>query len=89
MMADFYLIKKQQIETAELYSMAPAGRFYYDGGWNKVGIAALVISGIISVGWELCTQLLHVLPANNFGWLIGAAVGAVLYVVMMRAARRN
>jgi NCS1 family nucleobase:cation symporter-1 len=41
------------------------------------------------VGWELCTQLLHVLPDNNFGWLIGAAAGAVLYVAMMRAARRT
>ena len=89
MMADFYLIKKQQVETAELYSMSPKGRFYYDGGWNKVGISALLISGVISVGWELCTQLLHVLPDNNFGWLIGAAVGAVLYVGMMRAARRT
>jgi NCS1 family nucleobase:cation symporter-1 len=89
MMADFYLIKKQQVETAELYSMSPQGRFYYDGGWNKVGIAALVIAGIISVGWELCTQLLHVLPDNNFGWLIGAMVGAVLYVTMMRAAHRT
>jgi NCS1 family nucleobase:cation symporter-1 len=89
MMADFYLIKKQQVETAELYSMSPKGRFYYDGGWNKVGISALVISGVISVGWELCTQLLHVLPDNNFGWLIGAVVGAVLYVAMMRAARRT
>ncbi|MEW6341921.1 MAG: NCS1 family nucleobase:cation symporter-1 [Pseudomonadota bacterium] len=89
MMADFYLIKKQQVETAELYSMAPQGRFYYDGGWNKVGVAALAISGIISVGWELCTQLLHVLPDNNFGWLIGAVAGALLYVTMMRAARRT
>jgi NCS1 family nucleobase:cation symporter-1 len=69
--------------------MSKQGRFYYDGGWNKVGIAALIISGIISVGWELCTQLLQVLPANNFGWLIGAAVGAVLYVAMMRAAHRT
>ena len=54
-----------------------------------MGIAALVIAGIISVGWELCTQLLHVLPDNNFGWLIGAMVGAVLYVTMMRAAHRT
>jgi NCS1 family nucleobase:cation symporter-1 len=37
----------------------------------------------------LCTQLLHVLPENNFGWLIGAVAGAVLYVGMMRAARRT
>jgi NCS1 family nucleobase:cation symporter-1 len=88
MMADFYLIKKQQVQTAELYTMSPKGRFYYDGGWNRMGVIALIISGCISIGWELCTQLLHVLPENNFGWLIGAIAGAVVYVALMRAARR-
>ncbi|MDQ7979609.1 NCS1 family nucleobase:cation symporter-1 [Paraburkholderia sp. SARCC-3016] len=88
MMADFYLVKKQQVQTAELYSMSPKGRFYYDGGWNRMGVIALAVSGCISIGWELCTQLLHVLPENNFGWLIGAIAGAVAYVALMRAARR-
>jgi nucleobase:cation symporter-1, NCS1 family len=88
MMADFYLIKKQQVQTAELYTMSPKGHFYYDGGWNKMGVIALVLSGCISIGWELCTQLLHLLPENNFGWLIGAIAGAVAYVALMRAARR-
>jgi nucleobase:cation symporter-1, NCS1 family len=89
MMADFYLVKKQQVETAALYTMSPKGRFYYDGGWNRIGIFALLASGCISVGWELCTQLLHVLPDNNFGWLIGAGAGAALYVGMMGAAGRK
>jgi len=88
MMADFYLVKKQQVQTAALYTMSPKARFYYDGGWNKVGVAALLVSGIISIGWEICSQLLHVLPENNFGWLIGAVAGAVIYLVAMRAARR-
>jgi nucleobase:cation symporter-1, NCS1 family len=89
MMADFYLLKKQQVQTAALYTMSPSGRFYYDGGWNKVGVAALVLSGIVSIGWEICSQMLHVLPENNFGWLIGAVAGAVIYIVFMRAARRT
>ncbi|CAB3756329.1 NCS1 family nucleobase:cation symporter-1 [Paraburkholderia humisilvae] len=89
MMADFYLVKKQQVQTAELYTMSPKGRFYYDGGWNRMGVIALILSGCISIGWELCTQLLRVLPENNFGWLIGAISGAVLYVALMRAARRD
>jgi NCS1 family nucleobase:cation symporter-1 len=89
MMADFYLVKKQQVDTAQLYTMSPGGRFHYDGGWNKVGLFALFVSGIISIGWEICTQLLHILPNNNFGWLIGAAAGAAIYVAMMRAARRG
>jgi len=89
MMADFYLVKRQVVKTAELYTMEPAGRFYYDGGWNRVGLLALLISGAISIGWEISTQLLKLLPANNFGWIIGAAAGALLYTVLMRAAKRN
>jgi NCS1 family nucleobase:cation symporter-1 len=89
MIADYYLVKRQHVNAAELYTMQPGSRFYYDGGWNKVGLAALIVSGVISVGWELSTQLLKVLPANNLGWLIGAVAGALLYIVFMRVARRT
>jgi NCS1 family nucleobase:cation symporter-1 len=88
MMADFYLVKKQVVQTAELYTMSPSGRFYYDGGWNRVGLVALLVSGFISVGWEISTQLLKLLPANNFGWLIGAVAGAAIYTIAMRSAKR-
>jgi NCS1 family nucleobase:cation symporter-1 len=89
MMADFYVVKKQVLKTADLYTMSPEGRFYYDGGWNRVGLIALLVSGFISVGWEMSTQLLKMLPANNFGWVIGAASGALIYTVMMRRAKRR
>ena len=89
MVADFYLLKKQVLKVEDLYTMAPGGRYHYDGGWNRVGVAALVLASAVSIGWELCTQLLKVLPENNFGWVIGAVAGAVLYVAMMRGARRT
>ena len=89
MVADFYLLKKQVLKVEDLYTMAPGGRYHYDGGWNRVGVAALVLASVVSIGWELCTQLLKVLPENNFGWVIGAVAGAVLYVAMMRGARRT
>ncbi|MDR5854573.1 NCS1 family nucleobase:cation symporter-1 [Caballeronia sp. LZ062] len=89
MIADYYLVKRQHVNAAELYTMQPGSRFYYDGGWNKVGLAALIVAGVISVGWELSTQLLKVLPANNLGWLIGAVAGALLYILFMRIARRT
>ncbi|WP_244848738.1 NCS1 family nucleobase:cation symporter-1 [Caballeronia sp. SL2Y3] len=89
MIADYYLVKRQHVNAAELYTMQPGSRFYYDGGWNKVGLAALIVSGVISVGWELSTQLLKVLPPNNLGWMIGAVAGALLYIVFMRVARRT
>lgn len=89
MVADFYLLKKQVVKVEDLYSMAPGGRYHYDGGWNKVGVTALILASAISIGWELCTQLLKVLPENNFGWVIGAIAGALIYLVSMRIARRT
>lgn len=89
MVADFYLLKKQVIKTAELYTMSPAGRYHYDGGWNRAGLFALALSGLIAVGWELATQLFKVLPENNFGWVIGAVSGAAIYLVAMRLAGRS
>ena len=89
MIADFYLLKKQVVDVAQLYTMAPGGRYHYDGGWNKVGLAALGLASVLSIGWELCTQLLKVLPENNFGWVIGAVAGAVIYMAMMRKAGRT
>ncbi len=89
MVADFYLLKKQVVDVAQLYTMAPNGRYHYDGGWNKVGLLALGLASVLSIGWELCTQLLKVLPENNFGWVIGAVAGAVIYMVMMRWAKRS
>lgn len=89
MMADFYLVKKQHVDPAQLYTMSPGGGFHYDGGWNRFGLLTLLVAGLISIGWEICTQLLHVLPENNLGWLIGAAAGAVIYVALMRIAHRK
>jgi NCS1 family nucleobase:cation symporter-1 len=89
MVADFYLLKKQVIDVQQLYTMAPNGRYHYDGGWNKVGLGALVIAGVISIGWELCSQLFKLLPENNFGWVIGAVAGALIYMLMMRGAKRT
>lgn len=89
MVADYYLVKRERIDTPELYTLDPAGRYYYDGGWNHVGLKALAVSGIIAIGWELSTQLFGILPENNFGWVIGAVSGAVAYTMMMRAAKRT
>ncbi len=89
MISDYYLVKREIVETPELYTMSPEGRYHYDGGWNHVGLKALAISGAIAIGWELSTQLLHVLPDNNLGWVIGAVSGAVAYTTLMRRARRT
>jgi len=88
MMADYYLMKRQAVQVNELYTMSPSGRYFYDGGWNRRGLMALALSGAISIGWEFATQLFKWLPENNFGWIIGAAGGAIIYILIMRSAPR-
>ena len=89
MVADYYLVKRQRVVVEELYTMSPAGRYHYDGGWNRLGLLSLLVSGAIAVGWELATQLFKALPENNFGWVIGAVAGAAIYLVAMRLAGRT
>ena len=89
MVADYYLVKREKVVTPDLYTLDPKARYHYDGGWNHVGLKALAISGVIAIGWELSTQLFHILPENNLGWLIGAAAGAIAYTGLMRAANRT
>jgi len=88
MMADYYLVKREIVAVNELFTMSPSGRYHYDGGWNRRGLIALVLSGLISIGWEFSTQLLHWLPDNSLGWFVGALAGALLYTALMRGAPR-
>ena len=83
MVADSYLLKKQKIDIQQLFSTDPAGEYYYDGGWNKRALIALAISAIFAVAtvWHPTLAAL-----NGFGWIIGAALGAILHMVLSRKA---
>ena len=50
---------------------------------------SVFVAGAFSVGCEWSTQFFKLLPENNFGWVIGAVAGTVIYVVMMRCANRS
>ena len=66
--------------------MAPGAATTTTAAGTRSG-SSLALAGFIAIGWELGTQLFKVLPENNFGWVIGAVAGAVIYMVMMRAHR--
>lgn len=81
MVADYYLIKKQQIDIQQLFSTDPNGKYYYDGGWNRRALIALAIAAVFAVA-----TVWHPALANleGFGWIIGAALGAVLHMVLSK-----
>jgi nucleobase:cation symporter-1, NCS1 family len=79
MVTDYYLVKRQQVVVEDLYTMSPAGSLHYDGGWNRRALWALALSGFLSIGLSLSGAFGLVFNVGDWGWLIGAVAGAVLY----------
>jgi NCS1 family nucleobase:cation symporter-1 len=79
MIADYYLVKRQVIHVDDLYTMAATGSFNYDGGWNHKALIALAASGILSIGLSLLGAYGLMFNVGDWGWLIGASVGALVY----------
>ncbi len=79
MIADYYLVKMQAVKVEDLYTMSPAGTYNYDGGWNHKALIALAISGVLSIGLSLLGAYGLMFNVGDWGWLIGASAGALVY----------
>ena len=86
MLADYYLVKRQQVVLADLYTLAPDGSLYYQRGWNRTALLALLLSGGLAIGLALAGAFGLMTNVGDWGWLIGAASGAVLQVALSRLA---
>src|SRR5450631_4146408 len=83
-MADYYLVKHQQIILEDLYTMSPEGSLHFEGGWNRSALIALAVAGFISISLSLFGAYGVVPNIGDWGWLIGATLGAALYTALMR-----
>ncbi|MEH6786533.1 MAG: NCS1 family nucleobase:cation symporter-1 [Paracoccus sp. (in: a-proteobacteria)] len=78
LIADYYVVQKRHLVVQDLFTEDPTGRYYYDRGWNMRAIMAVGLAALFSIGtvWLPALQSL-----SGFGWLIGAGVGGVLYIL--------
>ena len=83
MVADYYLIKKQELDIQQLFSTDPNGKYYYDGGWNRRALFALAISAVFAVATVWHPALADL---SGYGWIIGAALGATLHLILSKKA---
>ncbi|QQA42921.1 NCS1 family nucleobase:cation symporter-1 [Pelagovum pacificum] len=83
LVADYYIVKKRQLDVPALFSPSPTGLYWYEGGWNRKALYAVGIAGVFSVA----TVWVPVLGAlSGYAWLIGAALAAALHVWLMGRA---
>lgn len=89
MVADYYLVKRQTIKLEDLYTLAPTGSLYFDGGWNRKALFALAISGALSIGLSLLGAFGLIFNVGDWGWLIGSASGAILYTAVSGLGKQS
>lgn len=85
-MTDYYLIKKCQIHTEELFNADSTGAYHYRKGYNPKAILALAVSGLLTI-------LMSVLPAlvswAPLAWPVGVLVGSGLYYALARRSSQQ
>lgn len=81
LIADYYLVRRQQLNVQHLFSSDPAASYYYDGGWNRKALTAFAIAAVFSVASVWVPALAGL---AGFAWLIGALLGGLLHYGLMR-----
>jgi NCS1 family nucleobase:cation symporter-1 len=82
--ADYYLVKKRNVDVMALYQ-GSEGRYWYQGGWNMRAIIAWFVGWILpTLGSTVLKQsvVFSWIAAN--GYIIGFVIGFVIYVAAMR-----
>jgi len=77
--ADYYLVKKQQVNVSDLYTAAAGGAYHYSRGFNPRAIGTLIVSVAVSAWLSLDPRFSGIGP---YGWFIGAGLAAALYVAV-------
>lgn len=77
-MADYWLLRRQQINVPDLYTYRTSGEYWYNNGVNMRAIAALIPSAAIALLFAFVEGLS---TFAAFSWFIAAGLGAVIYYV--------
>jgi NCS1 family nucleobase:cation symporter-1 len=76
-MVDYYVLRKQQVNVADLFR--ERGPYYYRHGWNPLAVVSFIVSATPAI-------ILALVPAFGFwapfSWFIGAALGAAVHYVL-------
>ncbi|MCU1407661.1 MAG: allantoin permease [Glaciihabitans sp.] len=84
LVADYYIVQRRSIKVADLFSMSKSGRYFYQRGWNTRALIAIGVAAVFSISAVWIPALTAL---SGFAWVIGAVIGAVLYIAAMWSYR--
>ena len=87
LIADFYLVRKQQVVVDDLFTMAPEGRYFYRKGYNPPALIATAVGAVVAMVPVLWTDGPGMHTTAQYSWFIGMALGFVIYLALARRMR--
>jgi NCS1 family nucleobase:cation symporter-1 len=81
MMVDYYVVKNGKLDIEQLFCADPSGLYYYERGWNRKALLAFALAAMFSIA-TVWIPLLGFL--SGFSWIMGAALGALIYLAIMK-----
>jgi NCS1 family nucleobase:cation symporter-1 len=79
LIADFYLVQKQQVHVDDLYTLSPKGRYWYQNGVNRKAVLAMVPAALVPM---LCVIVPDWRGAANYAWFIGTGLGFIFHALL-------
>lgn len=76
MVVDYYLVRKQRLIIADLYSTDPKASYAYTNGWNRKAVIAFALAALFSVATVWIDALSEL---TGYAWLLGALLGGGIY----------
>lgn len=80
--ADYYLVKKKNIDVMALFQ-GKEGRYWYQNGWNIRALIAWVLGFILPTLGNMGVASLKWVAAN--GYIFGFVIAFVVYVLLMKS----
>ena len=80
MIADYYLIRNENINVKDIFSSKNSSSYYYSDGWNIKGIYSLFVGFIFAAAtiWNPDLRFLQ-----SFSWIIGGFVSWITYYLLV------
>ena len=79
--ADYYLIKNQNLSNKDLYSIESKSTYYYSKGWHIKGTYSIILGFIFSSSTIWNTNLMFL---QSFAWIIGAFISSLSYYLLAK-----
>lgn len=83
--ADYYLLRRRELQLQDLYTMRTDGAYWFDAGWNGRAIIAFAVAAIFSVATVWVPAMADL---AGFAWVLGALLGGLVHWVLMRGRIR-